>query len=423
MFYLLFIAYTVLFCWLITRIKFFKQSGLGSRLLILLFLLRVVASLIGCYFNLYYYPFSDSLTFHKEGIIEFDILFNNPGEYFTNIFHDNYQNSYSGLMDTSKSFWNDTRSNLIIKMLSIFDIFSGKNFFINTLFFNFLVFFGPVALYKVFDKIFFKSAYPLIACIFILPSALFFSAMIHRDGLILLSLSMVVYHLFFIMRQPNFSVKRTLAVLFFLLLIFLLRNFVFITLLPAIIAWIIANRNPKYALVIFMGIYSLTAILFFGSSYISPKTDLPQYVSERQIAFIEIAKTGASGIDINPLYPNIRSFFNNTPQALNHSLMRPYLSGIENFNYLPFALEIILYEIIILFFIFYRNKKSAIHPLAYFCIFFSLSMFLVIGYTIPIIGAIARYRSIYFTFLLIPVFCYFDWKRFFNLAWIRKLNM
>jgi hypothetical protein len=32
-----------------------------------------------------------------------------------------------------------------------------------------------------------------------LPSALFFTAMIHRDGLIFLSISMIVYHLYFLM--------------------------------------------------------------------------------------------------------------------------------------------------------------------------------------------------------------------------------
>lgn len=411
MFYLLFIAYIFIFCWLITRIKFFKQSGLGTRILITLFLFRVAASLIGCYFNLYYYPFSDTLIFHKEGIIEYDLLFKNPGAYFTNIFFDSHQNNYSGLLSTSQSFWNDTRSNLIIKMLSVFDIFSGKNFFINTLFYNFLIFFGPVALYRVFIKVFPKSQYPLIACIFLLPSALFFSAMIHRDGLILLAISMIVYYLFFLMNQNNFSWKKILGIVFFLALIFLLRNFVFITLLPALVAWIIAHKKPKYAAGIFIGTYLLTAIVFFGSGYIFPKADLMKFVSKRQIAFIEIAKTGASAININPLYPNFRSFLNNAPQALNHSMMRPYPTEIESVTYIPFALEILLYEILILLFIFYRKKRISIHPLIYFSIFFSLSMFLVIGYTIPIIGAIVRYRSIYFIFLMIPFFCYMDWPK------------
>ncbi|MEO6134257.1 MAG: hypothetical protein ABIP35_03825 [Ginsengibacter sp.] len=384
---------------------------MGTRILISLFLLRVLASLVGCYFNLYYYPFSDTLIFHKEGIIEFDLLFKNPADYFTSIFSDSHHNNYSGLMSTSQSFWNDTRSNLIIKMLSIFDLFSGKNFFINTLFFNFLIFFGPVALYKVFIGIFPKAKYALIIGIFLLPSALYFSSMIHRDGLILLAISMVVYHFYFLMNSVHFSWKRIVAIILFLLIIFLLRNFVLLTMIPALIAWMIANKKPKYVGRIFIGIYAFAALVFFGSGYISPKTDVMKFVSERQLAFIEIAKTGSSKINVNPLYPNFRSFLNNAPQAINHSLMRPYITELGNMNYIPFSIEIFFYEIFILLFLFYRKRGIPIHPLAYFCIFFSLSMFLVIGYTIPILGAIVRYRSIYFIFLMIPFLGYMDWPK------------
>lgn len=418
MLYLLFIFYCILFCWLITRIKFFTQSGLSQRVLIILFLLRIVASLISSYFNLYYYPFSDSLTFHNSGIIEYDLMSSNPHEYFTNLFTDSYNNSYSGILDTTNSFWNNTKSMIIIKMLSVFDIFSGKNFFINTLFYNFLIFFGVVALYKVFIKIFTTSSYLLIACIFILPSALFFSSMIHRDGLTLLSLSMVIYHLFFMMKDRKFSWKRILIIILFLSLIFLVRSFVFITLMPGLLAWIVAQYKTKYAFISFLSVYAIVAILFFCSGFISPKTDLPRYVSERQIAFTEVSKLGASTINIDPLYPTFRSFLNNAPQALNHSLMRPYISEINNFVYIPFALEIIAYELLILLFLFFRKKKSVIDPLVYFCFFFSINMFLVIGYTVPIIGAIVRYRSIFFIFLLIPILCYTDWYKFLN-----KLNI
>ncbi len=410
MFYFLFILYLILFCWLITRIKFFTESGLSVRILIALFLLRIFASLIGCYFNLYYYPFSDSLTFHNEGIIEYDLLFNNTKEYFTNIFEDTRNKGYSGFLEANQSFWNDTRSNLIIKMLSVFDLGSGKNFFINTLFYNFLVFFGVVALYKVFIKIFPTSVYQLIICVFILPSALFFSAMIHRDGLILLCLSMLIYHLFFLMRNQKFSWKRLAAITTFLLLILLLRGFVFIALVPALLAWIIAQRKPKYTLISFTGVYVVITILFFCSGLFSSKTDLPRYVSERQIEFIKISQEGASTININPLYPNFRSFFNNIPQAINHSLMRPYFTEIKSFVYLPFAMEIFLFGILFLLFIFFRKKNITPDPLLCFCVFFSMTLFLIIGYTIPIIGAIVRYRSIYFIFLMIPIICGIDWS-------------
>ncbi len=390
--------------------QFFKESGLSARILITLFLLRILVLIIGCGINVYYLPVSDSYILNGMGIEEYHLLFQNPHEYLVNIFHTNTPDAYSRLLDDSHSFWNNLRTNLILKMLSIFNIFSLKSFLINTLFFNFLVFFGFVALYKVFIKIFPASFYQLIICIFLLPSALFFSSEIHRDGLILLSVGMVIYHLFFILNEHQFSWKKICIIVLFLLLIFLLRNFVFITLIPALIAWILSKKIPKHAFICFVSVYLFSIIIFFCSGFISPGANLPAYVSARQQSFIEIGKMGASTIDINPLNPNFKSFLINSPQALNHALLQPYLSKITSIQYFPFALEIFIIEILFLIFLFFRKKNISIDPLIYFGIFFSLSMLLVTGYTVPIIGAIVRYRSIYLIFLLIPVLCYTDWK-------------
>ena len=214
MFYLLFIFYSILFCWLITRIQFFKNAGLPHQTLIALFIIRIFSLLIGCYVNLYVLRVSDSLTFHKMGIEEFNLFFTNPHEYFVNIFQDPYAHGYSRLLEDSNSFWNNLRTNLIAKMLSIFDFLTFKNFWINTLFLNFLVFFGCVALYKIFIRIFPKAFFPLIFCIFLFPSALFYTAMIHRDGLIFLSLSMIIYHVFFFMKTHVSLLKKSLIIIF-----------------------------------------------------------------------------------------------------------------------------------------------------------------------------------------------------------------
>lgn len=420
MIYILFIFYCAVFCWWITHIGFFKKSGLPNKILITLFLVRILSLIVGCSVNLYILSNSDSVVFHQMGVEQFHLLFKSPQQYFTDIFQSSYTTGYSRLLDDTYSYWNNLRTNLLSKMLSIFDLFSFRNFWINTLFYNFLVFFGCVALYKVFIKIFPKSFYAIIFCIFILPSALFYSAMIHRDGLILLSVSMIIYHLFFLMNEGTIAWKRIIIVILFLILIFLLRNFVFITLIPALVAWIIAQKFPKNAFISFIITYAITGILFFSSGFISARTNLPQYVSLRQQSFIEIGKAGNSTINIQPLHPTFKSFLNNAPEAVNHTLFRPYLTEISRHQNLPFALEILLFEILFLIFIFYHKKIFPINPLIYFCVFFSLSIFLMIGYTVPIIGAIVRYRSIYFIFLMLPVVGYINWQKISRIITFRQ---
>ena len=367
--------------------------------------------MVNAWINLYYYSQTDSAAFHYEGIIEYHLMFSNPKEYLLNIFHSNSNTSYSGLFDITDSFWNNLRTNIIIKLLSVFNILSNTNYFINTLFYNFLVFFGSISLYRIFIEIFPSKKNILLITVFLLPSCLYFTSGLHRDGLIFLSLGMVCFNMYKIFKKEGFTVTRIIYIFCGLLLIFLLRNFIFITLLPALTAWIIAEKRQKFIFPTFVIVYIFFILMFFSLKFIHPKLDLPQYVSSRQLAFTEIASKAASAININPLFPDFRSFFNNAPQALNHSLMRPYLSESVTPLYIPLAAEILFYEILLLAYLFFPLRKPVYDSFIYFGIFFALSMFLLIGYTIPILGALVRYRSVYFPFFITPLVCLIDFTK------------
>lgn len=403
--FLLFFIYLVLLCWLLTKIKFITKSNLENRTLIILFLLRILAGMANAWINLYYYSETDSTLFQQESIIEYHLLLSNPKEYLFNIFQNNTGTSYTGIFDITDSFWNNLRTNIIIKLLSVFNILSNSNYFINTLFYNFLVFFGSISLYRIFIQIFPLKKTTLLITVFLLPSCLYFTSGLHRDGLVFLALGIVCFNMYNILKKRGVKITRFVYIFFGLLLIFLLRNFIFITLLPALTAWIVAEKRQKFIFPTFAIIYIFFILLFFSLKYIHPKLDLPQYVSSRQLAFIQIASKAASTININPLFPDFRSFFNNAPQALNHTLMRPYLSENTTRLYFPLALEIFFYESLLLAYFFFPVKRAVRDSFIYFGLFFVFSMFLLIGYTIPILGAIVRYRSIYFPFLITPLAC------------------
>jgi hypothetical protein len=239
--------------------------------------------------------------------------------------------------------------------------------------------------------------------------------MIHRDGLIFLSISMIIFHLYFTLKAGKSSLKNVLIVIFFLLLIFLLRNFVFLALIPALTGWIITYKFPQKAFLSFLIVYIITVAAFFASGYISPKVNFPQYVANRQQSFIEIGKAGNSTIPVKKLEPNIKGFIKSAPMAFNLALMRPYLSKIVTPSFAPFALEIFLIEILLVLLIFFHKPIRDVDPVIYFILFLSITMLMMTGYTVPIIGAIVRYRSIYFIFLLIPVVCYIDWQKLIRL--------
>ena len=92
--YLLFVAYLVLFAWLVTKVKFFTRSGLSEPQLIIIFLLKVMAGIFYGWIGLYYGKLAqmvDTWAFHYSSIQEYHLLYSNPHEYFTNLFRDPYQ--------------------------------------------------------------------------------------------------------------------------------------------------------------------------------------------------------------------------------------------------------------------------------------------------------------------------------------------
>src|SRR5207248_37361 len=138
-------------CWSLTRIRFIKNAGIAGKILIAIFLLKVLAGIMNGRIS---GAMDDTWIFHADGLKEYYLLFNDPKEYFSNFFRSGYSTGYAGLFKSSQSYWNDLKSNLIIKLLSIFDIFSMGNYYINVIFYNWIVFFGNIALFKVFDQVY-----------------------------------------------------------------------------------------------------------------------------------------------------------------------------------------------------------------------------------------------------------------------------
>jgi hypothetical protein len=150
---------------------------------------------------------------------------------------------------------------------------------------------------------------------FLVPSFLYWTSGIHKEGLIFTGISLIIYCIYFGTKQKKFGFKRIVCMLTGLLLILTLRNFIIIIIIPAIIAWLLSNRWPKYGLAIFGSLYLLSGILFFTARYIDPRFDFPQAVVNKQQEFINLA--GGSSIPIRQLKPDAISFLKNTPRPLH----------------------------------------------------------------------------------------------------------
>lgn len=412
--YLLFVVFLVFFSLLVTQLPFFKKTGLSKSQLVILFLLKVIAGMFYGWIGIYYGSYAqmvDTWSYHYQAIDEYKLLGTQPYEYFTNLFHNPYPGGILNFFGSTDSYWNDLKSNIFIKLLSIFDIFSFGNYYINVIFYCFLSYIGPIAFYRVITDVYPNHKSKILLATFLIPSFFYWTSGIHKEGLIFVGISLVIYHVYFGSKEKRWGWNRWVGILTGLLIFLLLRNFILVIMFPALLAWVMANRWPAYCAKCFAGLYIFFCILFFTLRYINPKFDFPQAVVDKQQAFIGTIG-GNTSIPIKQLKPTVVSFITNIPQAITLSAVRPYPKDIHHLLSMAAALEIgAILSIFLLFIFFHKKSKEATPPVIYFCLYFSLSLLLAIGFSVNNLGAIVRYRSIIFPLIIVILIINIDWKR------------
>lgn len=400
--YLLFIIYLVLLGWWISRMKCVNVTGITTRNILAFFVLKV---LVGCFYG-YWYSLStsaiqpDTWRFHDEALKEYHLLFSDPHAYFSNIFHNEYDAGWWRFFTPANSYWNDLRDNLMVKFISVLDILSFGNYYVNVVLFSFISFFSFIFLYKTFILLFGKPNLFATLFIFLTPSCLFWTSGLHKDGLILLFLSILLYKLARIVLLKENRAKHYLMIALMLLLIFPFRNYISLGLLPCILALLIVARTQWKSWLVFGTMFLLGAVIFFGGKYISPKLNFPQKIAYRQAEFQMLE--GNSRLPQRELQPTLSSFCMNAPEALDHALLRPYPWQSKGlFEWAAAAELIILLLVFILMLLYPAGKKTFRSPFVIFILSFLLIMLLLIGYTVPFAGTIVRYRAIYIMLLFV----------------------
>lgn len=414
--YLLFVGYLLLFAWLVTKVKFFTRTGLSQSQLVIIFFVKVIIAIFYGWIGIYYggnAKMWDTWAFHTLGLYEYNLMLTDPGEYLTNLFRNGYDDGMSRFFESRNSYWNDLKGNVFVKMISIFDLFSFGYYYINVIFYSFLSLFGPLALYRVVNDAFPNKKKMLAGAIFGIPSFMYWTSGMHKEGMIFTGIAVSFYCVYFARKSGYFSAKKLIALILSVLMVLILRNFIAILLVPALFTWYFSDRIKKKGLLIFSTFYIIYILFFFNIRYLVPQLDFPKAVAEKQQAFIKI-KHGKTRVAIYPLEPTAKSFLEKTPQAISLTLLRPQPRDVHHALSFISVTEMFLFYLLFLLYLWKRKKETFDRNIILFCLFFSMSVLLAIGFSNNNIGAIVRYRSIVLPFLIIPLAVRIDWSAISN---------
>lgn len=401
----LFAGYLIFFSWLVTRVGFFRNTGLRPSVLVLLFLLKVLSGIIYGWIGIYYGDLAnmvDSWGYHAESLYRCEELKQDPLQFFGSLFQTDYSEGYSNFFSSKGSWWNDVKGNSLIKLFSVFNLFSDGNYYTNVIFYAFITLWGPVAFYHVIRHAVKADRFRLVAIAFLLPSFMYWTSGLHKEGLLFNALASIIYIIYFGWFEKKLGWKRGLILLISLVTIMLFRNFLIVPLLPAVLAWLLCLKTKKNPATIFVAVYGVAILLFFTARYISPSLDLPAAVAAKQTEYMNLK--GNSNVAVEPLEPSFQGFLERIPHALSMGLLRPYpLDVKQSFTLLAFLEISVLIALTVLFLWQKARSPLANSPLLCFLLFFGFSVALMSGLVVNNLGAMVRYRSIILPFLTLPV--------------------
>ncbi|MEO8146705.1 MAG: hypothetical protein ABI723_03655 [Bacteroidia bacterium] len=410
--WLLILFYILLFAFVISKWSFFKNDSITTRLFILVFVLKVLSS----YFQKYLYDNfgfgGDADTLFGVGKTVSGFLKTNPGLFLRTLTGTISETDYK-LNFTYEMYWknddvffNDNQT--IIRINALLNFITFGCFRVNAVIFCFFSTVGFNGLYKFFSSFFVEKRKEVFAVSCLIPSAIFWCSNISKESWLLFCLGLFLYA--FSMLTQKFSIRFFVLMIVMLVFLAFIKIYFLLAILPALLSFLISQSIKTISpVLIFPSLYSIGFIgLFSLNSF-----DFMHYLQLKQHSFQYLAEwsQSTSTIAIPDINGSVLNLISNIPIALWNILMRPYLWEMKSALWLPAIAENILVLVLLIVGVigFRWNKERA--AISLFCLFFAVSLLVLIGLTTPVIGALVRYKAPLLPFLLMFFVFHFDLEK------------
>lgn len=307
---LLTLAYSFLFIWLITRLRFFQINGIPQIWLVAVFVLKVLFGIGFWYIYTYYYPVRNQADIYKyfdDSKIMFDALPQHPADFFkmlVGIDNSPYldEEYYSKMQLWSPRFKHavNLENHTMIRVSVLFRLFSMGLYQVHNVFINALSFAGLVALYKAFVGYVNGKSKLLFIAVFLVPTVLFWGSGVIRESFILFAMGFAIYYWNKLITE-NSNAKNIVSVIVFVLLLFVIKITLCVLIILGCVAWYLSlhmQRWPvamNFVLVTFLGFSSVVALAKLPShNYFNT------YVT-KQIDFINSSNGGSYLLNNNKM--------------------------------------------------------------------------------------------------------------------------
>lgn len=409
----------LIFSIVILRWGYFKYQGLSRWAILAVFILKIGAGYLSFKYHNIYFAGGDGSIYLNSSRNLVDLSNRNPITYLQLFTNQNRQKPeweeiYQRIIywDPVKSaeFIDDNRT--AIRINSLISLLSFRSIGVHIILLIFLSLIGLMALYKSFRK-WFENIYPpaIFFAVFLSPSIIFWTSGILKETHTIFILGLFIYQLSIFIERKDY---RSLFWTFLLgILLLLARTYLSIALFIPVLFLVLSSFFKTRSILKSIGLtitFSTIIIILLNVNGIDPF----QILSAKQADFILIGKNANSFFHIAELTQPL-DLVKNFPIALFNVYLQPQLFNFDSWLYVfPIIENIDLITIIIFVFVYYKSPCKKETKYLIFVLLVWIIGGWIIGLTVPVQGAIARYKSILIPFLLISIFAIADWDKLKN---------
>lgn len=383
---------------------------------------------LGLIFEFYYGYGGDTFNYyHQPGSVVSSSFLDSPVIWLKLVFANNtFRPELFQYTDRIFTYY-DSPTYFIARIVGFFGVFTLNSYYGTALFFGFISFTGVWALYRTFYKLFPSLHWELaIACLFF-PSLWFWGSGILKDTITFGALGWLIYATFELFYHRKFSAKNIIIALLAFYVIYSIKIYILLCLVPALLYWIIFNYTGNIKSVfIRVSVLPFAAVLMITGGYYliskigenSPRYSLESITTTAEETALWLEYVGQR--DQGSVYSLGDPDFSPTgmarkfPLAVYTSLFRPHLWEVRNpvmllsaleSLFLIFMLIAVIWRIGLLRFISLVRSDALIG----FCLIFSVIFAFAIGISTYNFGSLVRYRIPLIPFFLISMYL-IRWK-------------
>lgn len=391
-----------LFCFLlIEKTDFFKISGISLRWIQTLFLVKCLAGLTLWWIYSYHYQYrdtSDAFRYFDDAMVVLALLKTDPDMFFRFLLgfrlddpavRPIFDQMHGWTSSYSYGIQNDNPT--IIRINILIGLFSFGNYHVHTIVMSFLSTIGIVFILKVLSRWDILLSKIFLVFMFTLPNVIFWSSGLLKEAPLILAIGLLVYGL------VALNHKRFTALIYLPIVIsfmFFLKGYVILSMIPAMTFFISTLWSRKRWQVLTFGGLGLVVIWLLSNAFY-PAGDYLYVLQKKQTDFYNVAKMQAAGSVVEmAAIGDLQEYLLSIPSYLTHAFARPFWNEGEGLFYLVCKLEIVWF--VGMFVVATVGLFSVKNIKAFRLICFGWLVFVVlgavIGSTVPILGAVVRYK-------------------------------